>query len=82
MLGYYRLVIGEKHLKTITNPDGTTKTAEVLPLGITLDERIADGYYYAKSIKLLKHLLANPELLDMPCSMPVDYERQKEGSLK
>ncbi len=73
------LVIGEKHLKTITNPDGTTKTTEVLPLGITLDERIADGYYYAKSIKLLKHLLANPELLDEPCSMLVEYERKKEG---
>ena len=35
-------------------------------LGLTVDERIADGYYYAKSIRLLKKLLDNPELLERP----------------
>ena len=33
-------------------------------LGITLDERIADGYYYSKSVHILKHLLQHPELLE------------------
>ena len=33
-------------------------------LGLTLDERIADGIYFAKSAKLLKHILENPELLE------------------
>ena len=71
------VVVGEKHLETIANADGTVETKEVLPLGITLDERIADGYYYAKSIKLLKHLLANPELLDLPSGTEVEYEEKK-----
>lgn len=66
------LVIGEKHTKMVENADGTLVPKEVLPLGITLDERIADGYYYAKSVRLLKHLLENPHLLDLPCSTPVD----------
>lgn len=30
---------------------------ETLDLGLTIDERLADGYYYSKSIRLLKYLL-------------------------
>ena len=75
------VVIGEKHLESVANADGTVETKEVLPLGITLDERIADGYYYAKSIKLLKHLLTHPELLELPAATPVDYEEKKEHAI-
>jgi len=32
--------------------------------GITIDERIADGFYFIKSIKLIEHLFNNPELLE------------------
>ena len=31
--------------------------------GINLDERIADGYYFTKCVKLLQYLFDNPELL-------------------
>lgn len=48
---------------------------EVIDIGLTLDERIADGYYYSKTVKLLKHLLHNPELLETPAKEEVDYER-------
>lgn len=40
---------------------------------LTIDERIADGYYYSKTIKLLQHLLENPELLERPLSEEVEY---------
>ncbi len=76
------VVIGEKHTRTAVDENGNTYQREVLPFGITLDERIADGYYYAKSIKLLKYLLTHPELLDLPCDVPVDYEETKEGIVK
>ena len=36
-------------------------------------ERIADGYYYAKTVRLLKTLLENPQLLDEPLQKEVDY---------
>jgi len=32
-----------------------------------------DGYYYSKSVKLLKHLLENPELLELPMGEEVEY---------
>ena len=58
------LVIGEKHMAPIFQPDGSYEMHEVVNLSITLDERIADGYYYAKSIQFFKHLLQHPELLN------------------
>ena len=46
---------------------------ETVDLGFTLDERIADGYYYARSVKLIKTLLENPELLEQPANEEVDF---------
>ena len=45
----------------------------MLSVGITLDERIADGYYYAQTIRLVKKLIECPELLDLPANQPVEY---------
>ena len=53
--------------------DGTFEMHTMLSVGITLDERIADGYYYSKTMKLVKHLLAHPELLELPAGEEVDY---------
>ena len=56
---------------------GEGRCREVIPLGITLDERIADGYYYSGTVALVKELLAHPELLEMPASEPVEYSIKK-----
>ena len=77
------VVIGEKHFAPVYDKDGKSEVREVLPLGITLDERIADGYYYSKSINLLKYLLTHPEVLELPADVPVEYEsNEKEGVKK
>ena len=54
--------------------EGNVSIRPVLNLGLTLDERIADGYYYSKTVRLLKYLLQNPELLELPANTEVDYE--------
>ncbi|MCR5095344.1 MAG: hypothetical protein K6A70_01225 [Erysipelotrichaceae bacterium] len=41
---------------------------------VTLDERIADGFYFAKSLKLAKYLLERPEMLMEKISDPVPDE--------
>jgi pyruvate/2-oxoglutarate dehydrogenase complex dihydrolipoamide acyltransferase (E2) component len=67
-------LIGEKKKTPVFNQDdGTYTMRETVDLGLTIDERLADGYYYSKSIRLLKHLLEHPELLDRPLSEEVDY---------
>ena len=67
------IVIGKKHLKMDYNKDGEPDLHEVIPLGITLDERIADGYYYSGTVALVKELLEHPDLLDLPANTPVEY---------
>lgn len=68
------VVLGQKKLTPVYDDEGNMKMKETLDVGLTLDERIADGYYYSKTVKLLKHLLQNPELLELPAGEEVDYE--------
>ena len=65
------VVIGEKHMEPVFRADGSYEMREILPLGITLDERIADGYYYSQTVKLFKHIMEHPELLDRPANEEV-----------
>lgn len=67
------VVIGEKKNTPIFKEDGSFEMREMLPLGLTIDERIADGYYFSKTIRLLKKLAENPELLDRPLSEEVEF---------
>ena len=67
------VVVGKKYMKMDYDKDGNGDFHEVIPLGITLDERIADGYYYAQTIRLVKKLVECPELLDLPANVPVEY---------
>lgn len=67
------IVLGKKYMKKEYFKDGSSDLYEVIPLGITLDERIADGYYYSGTVALVKELLAHPELLDLPANTPVEY---------
>jgi len=67
------IVTGKKFMKAEYDADGNVDVHEVLPLGITLDERIADGYYYSGTVALVKELLEHPELLELPADTPVEY---------
>lgn len=67
------VVLGKKYMKMEYRKDGTADLHEVIPVGITLDERIADGYYYSGTVALVKELLAHPELLELPADSPVEY---------
>lgn len=67
------LLLGQIRDKVVLRPDGTTETYPVADIGLTIDERIADGYYYAKSVRLLKTLLEHPELLETPLAEEVAY---------
>ena len=69
------VIIGEKKMSPFYDENGNITMKETIDLGLTLDERIADGYYYSKTVKLLKHLLAHPELLELPAKEEVDYAK-------
>ena len=67
-------IIGEKKKSPYFDENGSVSMRETLELGLTIDERIADGYYYSKSVRLLEYLLTHPEELEKPISEEVRYE--------
>lgn len=65
--------IGEAKKRPFFDDDGTVHMKDSVDIGLTIDERIADGYYYSRTVQLLKTLLENPRLLDRPLNEEVDY---------
>ncbi|MBO7709291.1 MAG: 2-oxo acid dehydrogenase subunit E2 [Lachnospiraceae bacterium] len=60
------VTVGTLHKEEILMEDGTRQIRDVIDVGATLDERIADGFYFARSLRLIKHICMHPELLEKP----------------
>ena len=67
------ITIGEMYKETFINENGEVQVRDMVNIGATLDERIADGFYFARSLKLIKHLFKNPELLDKTLGEEIDF---------
>jgi len=67
-------LIGEIQDHPLYDKDGSVTMVPMVDLGLTIDERLADGYYYSKSVKLLKYLLTHPAVLERPMSEKVDFQ--------
>ena len=67
------ITIGTIHREALVDRDGKSEVREIVDIGATLDERIADGFSFARSLKLVKHICANPQLLDLPLSEPSGF---------
>ena len=66
-------ILGEIKNRASIDENGNTVVKETMDLGLTVDERLADGYYYSKSLSLIRKLLTNPELLELPMGEEIDY---------
>ena len=66
--------VGTIHKQELIMPDGSKQVRDVVDIGATLDERIADGFYFARSLKLVKHIFEHPELLERPLSESSGFE--------
>ena len=68
------LTMGEIKTKVELDEKGKPITKKVCEFGINLDERIADGYYFAKSLQLLQYIFDNPSLLEGSASDKIIIE--------
>ena len=68
------LTIGTIHKEEKIMDDGSKQIRDVVDFGITIDERIGDGFYFSKCMKLVQYIFDNPQLLLDPVSAVVDYE--------
>lgn len=67
------VIIGEMKKRPFYNDDGEKELRMSVDIGLTVDERISDGFYCSRAVHLLKTLLENPELLERPLSEKVEY---------
>ena len=68
------VTIGEKKMRPYFKEDGSYEMHNTIKLGLTIDERIADGYYFAKTLRLVRKIFENPELLDAPAATPIEID--------
>ena len=66
--------MGEIKKVEIINDKDKKEVRSMCEFGVNFDERVADGYYFAKSVKLLQYLFDNPELLVEPASKEINLD--------
>jgi len=57
---------GAKEREHALGADGRVEVRKSIAIKVVNDERICDGHYYASAFKLLRGLLRQPELLEVP----------------
>lgn len=70
----WMITIGTVHKEKKIMPDGTEQERDMLPVAFTVDERIADGFYLNKSLRITRYLLEHPEHLNETVDTPVPVE--------
>lgn len=58
------IAIGKIGYNPVALEDGTLVSKKMVELKVTLDERIADGFYFARSLELMESYLKNPESIE------------------
>ncbi len=64
--------IGEITDQKVIMKDGSEQIRKMCQFGVTLDERIGDGFYFAKSVSMIEHILENPEMLEEPAGQKIE----------
>jgi len=60
------VAFGVKTKEQFVDNDSKVSIKKSMELKIVVDERVVDGFYFAKSIKLAKRIMANPKQLLLP----------------
>ena len=68
------LTMGEIKREEVINDSGKEEMRDFVEFGVNLDERIGDGYYFIKSLKLLEYILANPKMLENDVFTKIDMK--------
>ncbi len=68
--------MGEIKKEEIITSDGKRELRDLCEFGINFDERVADGYYFAKSIKYIQYIFDHPELLEERADTVINIEEK------
>lgn len=67
------VIIGEIKPRKFEDDRGNETWRPSVDIGLTVDERISDGFYCSRAVALLHKLLENPELLERPLGEKVEF---------
>ena len=75
------VAMGKKTRENIIEKDGEIKSNKSILLKFVLDERICDGFYYARSMRMLEKILSDPnDLLVPPKEVLIDDGVRKRNN--
>lgn len=63
--------IGEIFNEKRINDKGKEESRKLCSFGVTIDERIADGLYFARSIQMIEYILKHPKMLEEPAGKKI-----------
>src|SRR5690554_5678971 len=76
------LTMGLLRRKRVTDENGTQSLIDSMEIVVTVDERIAEGFYFIKSMQLLQDYLHNPEKLMKIPTLPPPLLTPREARKK
>ncbi len=59
------ICMGKRYDKMADDAEGKFKKIKAMDINMVCDERICDGFYYSRAVKMLKRYIENPQLLDV-----------------
>ena len=68
------IALGEIKEEWAFDENGKPRKRKFIEIGYTLDERVCDGFYFAKSVKYLEYILNHPDVLEKPMKEGIDFE--------
>lgn len=79
--------MGKEQIKPIVDNNNQIVPGKIMTLGIVMDERFCDGFYYVSALKMLKDLFNNPYKLTeglekVEEDIPFDYKKNKKKNKK
>ena len=69
------IAIGNIHKEVIVNKDGKEEIRDICDFGVTVDERIADGFYFIKSMKLFEEIFKDPKVLEDAVNAAINIDK-------
>lgn len=60
------ICMGKKYSRVCQDDEGGTVKKKFMDINMVCDERICDGFYYSRAVKMLKKYIENPKLLETP----------------
>lgn len=76
------LSMGKEKLEPVVE-NGELAIGKVMRLGVTMDERYCDGFYFVKSLKMWREFMADPRLLETELDIePFESKKERKKRLK